>query len=324
MVGRTMEEHLFWRISPQASPQPELRKHPLVRGKNTSSVQPQTEIKPANHPIQINHPSICTSDTTLPSDELFEPPPVSENEPTTRTTQVRHSDEANIPVASTSATKEPPLSVKLLMDSDYVEANEDGDISTVVLTDKGKGVDPREYGSALYDPKLMIVPADTTSPGGSDVIELIGIHRDRGKNADPEETGNSMAKYDPHLYSALDTDSSLDADSDLDTDSDFDTDSDLDTDRALWLSAQAKMMWLFQLVFIESLKPDGQTDTLTGAQCYWDRGKNVDPEATENGMSKDEPGPSRIDFEDHGGMPLWMGDIHELCPSRIDLHYTPI
>ena len=80
------------------------------------------------------------------------------------------------------------------MGSDCVETNADGDISTVVLTDKGKGADPQEYGSTLHDPKLMIVPAETTSPGGSDtVIELVDVHRDK----DPVEGGNGMAKDEP-------------------------------------------------------------------------------------------------------------------------------
>ena len=118
----------------------------------------------------------------------------------THATQVGHSDEANSLVAatSTSATKEPPPSVEILMDGDCFENNEGGDISTVVLADKGKGVDPREYGSALYDPKLMIVHADTTSPGESDVLALIGFHRDKGKNTDPAERGNGMAKDEPN------------------------------------------------------------------------------------------------------------------------------
>ena len=44
----------------------------------------------------------------------------------------------------------------------------------------------------------MIVPAGTTSTGGSDSIELVGVHRDKGKNVDPEERAwNGMAKYEP-------------------------------------------------------------------------------------------------------------------------------
>jgi len=103
-------------------------------------------MKSVNHPIQINHPSIRTNDTALPSDELLEPPPVSRKEPTTCATRVGHSDETNslVVATSTSATTEPPLSVEILTDSDCVKTNEDEndeDFSTVVLVDKGKGVD---------------------------------------------------------------------------------------------------------------------------------------------------------------------------------------
>jgi len=83
------------------------------------------------------------------------------------------------------------------MDNDCLGTRKDGDLVTVVLADKGKGVDPREYGGALYDPNSIIVPAGTTSTGGSDSIELIGVHWDKGKNIDPEERGNEMAKYEP-------------------------------------------------------------------------------------------------------------------------------
>ena len=141
-------------------------------------------------PVRIDHPLTGTA----PSHEPFEPPPVSEKE---RTTQVGDGDEENGSVTATPATKEPALAVEILMDSDYLENNEDLDLSTVVLADKGKGVDPREYGGTLYDPKSMIVPAGTTSTGESDFIELIGVHRNKGKNVDPEERGNGMAKYEP-------------------------------------------------------------------------------------------------------------------------------
>ena len=92
------------------------------------------------------------------------------------------------------------------MDSDCVEANEDEDLSTVGLADKGKGVDPQEYGGALYNPKSMIVPSGTTSTGGSDVIELVDIHRDRETNTDPEEIVSISMAYDTRPISALDND----------------------------------------------------------------------------------------------------------------------
>jgi hypothetical protein len=97
-------------------------------------------------------------------------------------------------VTATSATKEPSLAVENLMDSGWLEAKEDEDFSTVISANKGKGVDPREYGGALYDPISTIVPADTTSTRWSDSIELV-VHRDKGKNIDPEERGDAMAKY---------------------------------------------------------------------------------------------------------------------------------
>jgi len=101
-------------------------------------------------------------------------------------------------VTATPATTEPALAVEVLMDNDYLESYEDGDLGTVALVDKGKGVDPQEYGGALDDPKsLMIAPVGTTSTGGLDSIELVAIHRDKGKNVDPEERGNGMAKHEP-------------------------------------------------------------------------------------------------------------------------------
>ena len=157
----------------------------------TFVVKRQTERKVANHqvttpavpdciatnlpfdvnsalPVRIDHPSMRTSGTALPSDEPFEPPPASENERTTHATQVGDGDNKNTFVTATPATKEPALGVEVLMDSDCLKTHEDGDLSTVVLVDKGKGLDPREYGGALYDPKPIIVLADTTSASGSD------------------------------------------------------------------------------------------------------------------------------------------------------------
>ena len=150
-------------------------------------------------PSDLNsvHPSICTSDTALPSDKCFEPP-ASEKEPVTDAIQIGDDDKENGFVTATSATKEPTLAVAISMDSDCLdETHDDGDLATVVLTDKGKGVDPREYGGALYDIKSMIAPmgATSTSAGGSDSIELVGIHQDKGKNVDPKEKGNGTAKY---------------------------------------------------------------------------------------------------------------------------------
>jgi len=125
-------------------------------------------------PVRFDHPSISTGDTGLPLDELFEPPPPSE------TFQVGNGDEENGFVTATSATKEPVFAVEILTDSDCLETHEECDLTTVVLANKGKGINPREYGGALYDPNSMIVPAGTTSTGGSDSIELIGVHQDKG------------------------------------------------------------------------------------------------------------------------------------------------
>jgi len=150
------------------------------------------------HSVRIDHPSIRTSDTVLPSGELFEPPSAPEKEPTTRTIQLGYGDEENAFVTATSATKEPALAVVFLMDSDFLETQEDGDLGAVAFVDKGKGINPREYGGTLYDPSSMIVPAGTTSTGGSDSIEVVGVHSGKGKNLDPEERAwNGMAKYEP-------------------------------------------------------------------------------------------------------------------------------
>jgi hypothetical protein len=185
------------------------------------------------NPVRSDHTSTRTSDTTLPSGELCEPPPASEKEPTIHAIQVGDGDEENGFMTATSVTKEPTLAVdflvdsdrleahedgdptavvladkgkgvdpreyggEFLMDSDYFEEHEDGDHTTVVLADKGKSVDPREYGGALYD---LIIPAGTTSTGGSHSIKLVGVHRDKGKNVDPAERAwnlNGMAKCEP-------------------------------------------------------------------------------------------------------------------------------
>ena len=202
-------------------------------------VKQQTERKSANHqvttpsikpdcvetnlpfdlnsalPVGIDHPSIRTSDTALPSDEVFEPPSAMEKAPTTHAIQVDDGDKENGFLTATSATKEPALAVEILLDSDFLEIHEDGDLGTVVLVDKGKGVDPREYGGALYDSNSMMVPAGTTSTGRSDSIELVGIHQDKGNNVDPEERGNEMAKDEPGP-SQIDFHDDSDSDSDVD------------------------------------------------------------------------------------------------------------
>jgi len=184
---------------------------------------------------------------------------------------------------------EPPLSVEFLMDSDCVETNEDGDISTVVLRNKGKGVDPREYGSALYNPKSLMVPAGTTSPGRSDVIELVGVHRDKGITSDPQETSDSMP-LPSHI--ALDD--------------------------------EDKMSWLYQLILLESFKPkpDNPTAVLISAHFKWDKRNNAGPVERENGMAKNELGPSLIYFHDDREIAsFWQLGMYASCPSCIDFHY---
>jgi hypothetical protein len=187
---------------------------------------------------------------------------------------VGDSDEENSFVpTTTSATKE--LALPVLMDSDCLETNEDGDLSTVVLANRGKGIDPREYGGALYDPKSMVVPAGITSTGGSDFIELVGVHRDKGKNIDPEGKGNEMAKYEPGPSRI-----------------DFHANSD------------EQLEMFLQAILLESFKPTIPTDFVELVGVHRDKGKNVDPEERGNGMAKYEPDPSRIDFHDHEAVSL--------------------
>jgi hypothetical protein len=183
---------------------------------------------------------------------------------------------------ATSATKEPALAVEILMDSDLLEIYEDGDLGTVVLVDKGKGVDPQEYGGALNDPKSMIAPTGITSTGGSGSIELVSIHRDKGKNADPEERGNGMAKCEP---GPSQIDSS--ATKVLALAVEFLMDIDCPKDGGLTT-----------VVLADKGKGVGGSDSIELVSIHRDKGKNVDPEERGNGMTKCEPGPSRIDFPD--------------------------
>ena len=150
--------------------------------------------------VRTDDPSICTGDRASPSDEPFAPTSASEKEATIHAIQggKSRSDENGF-VAATSATMEPALAVPILVDSDYFETNDDGDISTVALACMGKGADRQEHGGATYDPKSMIasVPVDATSTGGSEFIELVGVHQDEGKNVHPEESENGMAEHTP-------------------------------------------------------------------------------------------------------------------------------
>jgi len=66
-----------------------------------------------------------------------------------------------------------------------------------MLRDKGRRVDPREYGGAIRNANSIIVSTATNSTGLSDVIKLVDIHLDKEKNIDPRERGHGMAKYEP-------------------------------------------------------------------------------------------------------------------------------
>ena len=198
-------------------------------------------------PVQIDHPSICTSDTVLSTDGAFELPPVSEKEPTADAAKVGDGDKEDNFLTATTTNEEPQPGVEILIESDFIETNGDGDLATVALEDKGKGVDPRGHGSSLCDPKLMVIPADTSSIVGSDSIELVGLNRDQGKNVDPEERGNGMAKDEPGPSRI-----------------------DLHDDQEIFLQA----------VLLESLKPTQPTDS----GVHLDEGNNVDPG---NGMANE-------------------------------------
>jgi len=64
-----------------------------------------------------------------------------------------------------------------------------------MLADKGKRVDPREYGGGTSsNPNQMIVSVDTNSNGMPGVTEVIGVHLDKGKAG---KGGDGAAKYKP-------------------------------------------------------------------------------------------------------------------------------
>jgi hypothetical protein len=188
---------------------------------------------------------------------------------------------------ATSATKEPALAVEILMDSDLLEIYEDGDLGTVVLVDKGKGVDSREYGGALYDPKSMIASAGTTSTGGSDSIELVSIHRDKGTNVDPEERGNGMTKCEPGP-SQIDSSATKELALAVEILMDIDCPKDGGLTTVV-LADKGKGV---------DPRECGGSDPIELVSIHRDKGKNVDPEERGNGLTKCEPGPSQIDFPD--------------------------
>ena len=100
----------------------------------------------------------------------------------------------------TTAAKEPAITTEILTDSDHLESNEDRDLSTVIVksVDKGKGVDPQEYGGATCIPISNIIPTATNSTEMLDVFELDHRFRpDKGKSVDPRERGNRAPEYKP-------------------------------------------------------------------------------------------------------------------------------
>jgi len=331
---------------------------------HTLVVKQQTERKSANHqvttpsvkpncvetnlpfglnsalPVRIDsHFSICTSNRALPSDGLSEPPLASGKEPRTHAIQVGDDDEENGLVTATSVTKEPALAVVILMDTDFLKTHEDGDLGAVVLADKGKGVNPREYGGPLYDPNSMIVPAGTTSTptGGSDSLELVGVHRDKGKNVDPEERGNEMAKCEPgpsRIDSSATKELALAVE--ILIDNDCLEDRDLGT---VVLANKGKGVdpreYGGALYDPNSMIPPAGTTSTGGSDSielvgiHRDKGKNVDLEERGNKMAKYEPGPSRIDFH-NGAMSFQQQVILLQLFKRMrtkdlndGLHYNP-
>jgi hypothetical protein len=222
-------------------------------------------------------------------------------------------------VTATSATKEPALAVENLMDNNYVETREDGDLTTTVLTDKGKGVDPREYGSALSAINSMIIPAATTSTGGPEFIELVGVHRDKGKNVDPEERArNGMAKYEPgpsqigfHDHGAM----SFEPTKMINPNNGLPY--DLSSYRAMAVSVPLAIS-------------TGRSGSIEFVGLHLDKRKHVDPEESENEMAEYKPGPSRIGFRDYGAMSFQQEVIlHQFFRRKRTtdlndgLHYDP-
>ena len=143
------------------------------------------DLDSAKLPVQID-PSLITSDctrdrlTTLPSGGRAQ----EHEESTTHPNPVCASgdndhDEHSSGLTDTAAAKEPVIAAEMLTDSDHLESHEDIDLSTVIVksVDKGKGVDPREYGGATCN--------------------LISNITDKGKNVDPRERGNRVAEYKP-------------------------------------------------------------------------------------------------------------------------------
>ena len=72
-----------------------------------------------------------------------------------------------------------------------------GSPTTVMLKDKGKRVDPREYGGASSNPKPTRVPVNINLIGMPGVIEAIGVRLHKGKDVSLRKRGGEVAKYEP-------------------------------------------------------------------------------------------------------------------------------
>jgi hypothetical protein len=69
--------------------------------------------------------------------------------------------------------------------------------TTVMLVDKGKHVDPLEYGDASFNSNSMIVSVDANSIGIPGVIEVTGVHLDEGKSVSPRKRESGLANCEP-------------------------------------------------------------------------------------------------------------------------------
>lgn len=121
---------------------------------------------------------------------------MSNNESTTQTTHdcaTGEVDEEHL--IDTTVDEEPVIAVEISMDADPLESHKDRDISesVVMFKDKGKYVDPREYGGAMCNPTSMMVSTSTNSPG---VSELVDVHLNKGKDDGPRRRWNRVAEYE--------------------------------------------------------------------------------------------------------------------------------
>ena len=136
-------------------------------------------------PVHPSITSVCTRDAALPSGGL-----PSKNEPTTHTTHdCATGDVAEEHLINTTVVEEPIIEV--VIDVDRLENHKDRDLSVVMFRDKGKQVDPREYGGATSSSISTMVPTGITRR-----VELVDVHLDQRKNDGPSVMGNRVAKYE--------------------------------------------------------------------------------------------------------------------------------